>query len=105
MVTDYAPVGGRAHFNLGLDRLFAGYAIALPNACDTAPLQAADLLVHLTYAHMRDSLSGGKKARMSPLLSACLRNSRSPQDHQFQDGNSLQRILEQKRGELEVRSL
>jgi hypothetical protein len=80
-VTEYAPVGGKAHFAFGIDRPFAEYAVSLfaqikeqiaegsypdsawkakdrlgdptfPEASKTAQLQAADLYVHLTYQHM-----------------------------------------------------
>ena len=77
IVTDCAPVGGKAHFFFGLDRSFSDYATQLfkqikeqinkgiygsewtskgrlgepsfPLAAETPQLQAADLFVHLNY--------------------------------------------------------
>jgi hypothetical protein len=125
-ITDYAPVGGKAHFNFGLDRVFAGYALALfsqiteqsrieprpwstwktvdrlgiaqfPKASDTPQLQAADLLVHLTYLHMNEWLEKGNVSAPSELLRRCLANSRSQEDHKYQDKECLQKFLEESR--------
>jgi hypothetical protein len=87
-ITDYASVGGKAHFFFGLDRGFAEYALALfkqiktqlaqgiylesewkskdrlgdadfPMASQTPQLQAADLFVHLTYQRILQHYSSG----------------------------------------------
>jgi len=118
-VTDYAPVGQKAHFFFGLDRPFAEYATSLfaqikkvsyplsqwntkdrlgdpsfPLASDTAQLQAADLLVHLSYQHMLERYEAGNwDVVPSGLLSNCLRNTRSRLDHAFQVKHQLQEIL------------
>jgi hypothetical protein len=88
VVTDYAPVGGKAHFFFGLGRPFAEYALtmfnqiksqtemkrsiktwtsrdrlgdpAFPRAEDTPVLQAADLLTHAIYLHMQEQIALGK---------------------------------------------
>jgi hypothetical protein len=89
IVTDAAPVGGKAHFSFGLNTQFSKYALALfkqivdnpppkdsaiatwksrdrlgmplfPLAADTAQLQAADLLVHLEYRMLDDWRTTGK---------------------------------------------
>lgn len=79
-VLSYSPPKGRTHFFFGLDRPFSKYAtglystlsgwphhpyhehfgdISFPLAKDTPALQAADLLVHLTYLHMLDRMKAG----------------------------------------------
>jgi len=119
-VTDYAPVGGRADFFFGLDRPFAGYAKELfkqmksrsredsdwktkdrlgepsfPLASQTPQLQAADLLVHLTYHHMLERHEAQDwKVQPSGLLRHCLRNLRSRDDHAFQSKECLAQTLE-----------
>jgi hypothetical protein len=127
LVTDYAPVGGKAHLNFGVDRSFAEYALAMfkqiqeqakvgprpwstwksvdrlgaalfPKASETAPLQAADLLVHLTYRHMCEWHEKEKVAQPSGLLMECLANMRSRDDHKYQDRECLDQILRQSRG-------
>lgn len=126
LIADYAPVGGKAHFNFGLNEPFAKSALALfkqiikqskleprpwstwksvdrlgtplfPLASETAPLQAADLLVHLTYLHMNEWKANKKIVKQSPFLTECLQNSRSNEDHSYQNRKCLQRILEQSR--------
>lgn len=119
-VTDYAPVGGKAHFFFGLDRPFAGYATSLfaqvknnlvagsdwkskdrlgdpafPLASETPQLQAADLLVHLTYQYLLDRLAAGGAviSHLSPLFAECLRNKRAVDDHAFQDKRCMQQTL------------
>jgi len=87
VVTDAAPIGGKANFSFGIDRQFARYAIALfkqivenadkdrpistwksrdrlgnalfPLATETAQLQAADLLVHVSYRMLDDWRASG----------------------------------------------
>jgi uncharacterized protein DUF3800 len=106
IVTGYAPVGGKAHFSFGVNRPFAEYALALfkqmhaqndmekpwstwnsrhslgepffPSAEETAPLQAADLLVHLVYLHMTESIQRGEHGTFSrvpsELAALCMAN-------------------------------
>lgn len=122
LVCDYAPVGGKAHFNFGLDRKFSEYARELfeqistqsqlqprpwstwnsvdrlgsphfPLAKETPELQAADLLVHLTYQHILRWLEHGKAAEPCELLATCLANSISHEDHKYQDRECLEKHL------------
>jgi hypothetical protein len=88
VVTDYAPIGGKANFFFGLGRPFAEYARTMfnqirsqadmkraintwssrdrlgdpdfPPAEETAPLQAADLLAHAIYLHMQERIGAGE---------------------------------------------
>jgi hypothetical protein len=88
IVTDAAPVGGKARFFFGLNKPFAEYALAMfeqvkkqasmkraanswhsrdrlgeaafPQAEETGPLQAADLFVHSTYLHMCEAIARGE---------------------------------------------
>ncbi len=101
VVTNYAPVGGKAHFFFGLGRPFAEYALAMfaqiksqsemrtaistwtsrdrlgdpgfPAAEDTAPLQAADLLVHSVYLHMAKQIEAGRSGDFTKLPSGIAR--------------------------------
>jgi len=119
-VTDYTPAGDKAHFFFGLDRPFARYAKTLfaemkkvsyplsewkskdrlgdahfPLASETAQLQAADLLAHLSYQHMCERLNENDwNVPPAGLLFECIRNRRSSMDHAFQAGSHLQAILE-----------
>ena len=128
VVTDAAPVGGKAHFSFGLNTQFAEYAVALfkqivdnpppqdspistwksrnrlgtplfPQASETAPLQAADLLVHINYRLLDDWRSTGKlgqsPAHIYELIELCTANMRSPADHVFQDKKLLQKTIDQ----------
>lgn len=123
LVTDYAPVGGKAHFSFGVDRPFADYALTwfrqvnannskerpislwksrdrlgtplFPKAAETAPLQAADLLVHLTYLEMEDRRISGLFKEPSNLLLACMANLRDPLDQVFQNKECLQNVIDQ----------
>ena len=126
LITDHAPVDGKAHFSFGSDRPFSEYALTLfkqmrkisrlgskpwskwesrnrlgiaqfPLASKTAELQAADLLVHLTYLHMEEWLTNGKVQEPSPLLTLCISNSLSPHHHVYQDRECLEKVLEQTR--------
>lgn len=126
LVTDFAPVGSKAHFHFGIDRTFAEYAKALfhqilkqparahrpwsswksrdrlggvlfPRASETAPLQAADLLVHLTYLHLLECTANQRFHEPNGLLQKCLLNLRTREDHQYQDRKSLESVLEQTR--------
>lgn len=124
IVTDNTPVAERAHFSFGTDREFAEYARSLfrqmeiakeasyreaystwrtrnrlgsshfPSASETAQLQAADLLVHLTYLYMLRIKMGEDVAEHTDLLRSCLANAKSPQHHVYQDRMSLQKTLD-----------
>jgi hypothetical protein len=128
VVTDAAPVGGKAHFSFGLNTQFAEYAVALfkqivdnpppkdsaistwksrdrlgaprfPSAAETAPLQAADLLVHVTYRMLDDWRTTGKTGQSPPHIYECLElstaNMRSKADHVYQDKGLLQQMIDQ----------
>lgn len=101
IVTDYAPIGGKAHFNFGLGRPFAQYALGMfkqinsqanmrkayttwhsrerlgdphfPLAEDVAPLQAADLLAHSVYLHMEKQIAAGKSGHFTDMPSGLAR--------------------------------
>jgi hypothetical protein len=128
VVTDAASVGGKAHFSFGINIQFAEYAIALfkqivdnpppkdssistwksrdrlgtplfPLAAETAPLQAADLLVHTTYRMLDDWRSTGKTGQ-SPsyiyeLLELSTANMRSPAEHVFQNKVLMRKMIDQ----------
>ena len=68
---------------------------AFPPASETAQLQVADLLVHLTYRHMLEWQKNGKVENPSELLGLCLTNTRARSDHVFQNKDSFNDILEQ----------
>jgi hypothetical protein len=68
-----------------------------PLAKETAQLQAADFLTHLTYLHMKEWIENDKVARPSELLADCIANTRNKSDHQFQDRSCLELVLEQAR--------
>jgi len=122
LVCDHAPVGGRAHFSFGLDTSFSQFALVLfkqieeqsklhprpwsawdsvdrlgmaqfPLASETPELQAADLLVHLTYQHMNDWMGHGKVSTPSEILRMCLANYVSREDHKYQDRECLETLL------------
>jgi hypothetical protein len=124
LVTDAAPRGGKAHFSFGIDREFAEYATAMfkqmvmyasvnhpihewksrdrlgdshfPQASETAPLQAADLLVYLAYQHLDEHLRTGEKLlKPSELFLLCTANSRCKEDHSFQRKEHLQYTIDQ----------
>jgi hypothetical protein len=120
-ITSYTRPGRKADFFFGLDRPMAKYAKimftqikkqrsfpqsdwaskrrlgdpAFPLAKETPQLQAADLLVYLTYKHMLER-HAAKDWNVVPsgLLLTCLRNIKSRNDHVFQNKDSLQRTLE-----------
>jgi len=95
-IASYAPVGGEVHFSFGLASSFAGYAVQLmkqiqadplapyrdrigsvsfPPAKDTPPLQAADLLSHLTYLDVQERIAtNGWDKHPTGLLKMCLAN-------------------------------
>lgn len=112
---DYTPVGGRAHFFMGIDRAYAGWAtdlfaqmqrgdprdwkerigtIAFPLAKETPQLQAADLLVHLTYKHIL-AAADCTTAPLPPLLADCLHNRIQNQDFFVQDREHLETMFQQ----------
>ena len=117
MVANRAPVGGKAHFFLGLDRPFAKYAtslykiikgaprpdgnrdrlgeISFPMAKETPQLQAADLLTFLTYQHVIERIQE-KDWRVPPnsLLARCLTNAQMD-EQVYYDRSSLQMSLGQ----------
>lgn len=125
LVCDMAPVGSRAHFIFGVDRPFAEYALALfkqveeqaktqterpwskwnsmdrlgtalfPRASETAQLQAADLLAHLTYLQMREWLARATVLKPSALLADCLANASIRPV--YQDRECLDKMLSQSR--------
>lgn len=112
-VTEYAPVGGKAHFFFGLGHTFSGYArelfeqakadpnsprrerlgtIDFPEAKETPQLQAADFLVHLTYLFALEMIqrnSWGQIQPRGPLRSALV-GTRDPSDHTLQDKRALE---------------
>lgn len=121
-VTDYARPGEKAHFFFGLDRPFAGYARwmfskiktdmrysekwksksrlgdpAFPLAAETPQLQAADLLVHLTYLRMED-IQEHKSTFAAPpqgILAICLKRTRNfAKDHYYQNRIALEVTIE-----------
>jgi hypothetical protein len=132
-VTDNAPVGGKAHFFFGVDRPFAGYATALfkqvkaqlakgsyphsqwhskgrlgdanfPLASETPQLQAADMFVHLTYQHALERHAANDwSVAPSDILSNCLSNTLSREDHVFQDKECLEKIIETAKEESRLR--
>jgi len=126
LLTDYAPEGGKVHFSFGIDRPFYGYATELfkqmvdltqaaekpwstwksrdrlgttqqPLAKETAQLQAADLLAHLTYLHMLEWIKAGKVAKRSDLLGYCITHTKSRADHVYQNKKALEAVLAQAR--------
>jgi hypothetical protein len=127
IVTDAAPVGGKAHFYFGLGRSFAEYARVMfkqikedepikkavstwrsrdrlgdarfPLAEETAPLQAADLLVHSLYIHMQERIAKGESGDFtkSPtgLARLCVANAFSGSDLVYQNKECLQKMIDQ----------
>jgi len=115
----YAPEGGKVHFFFGLNRPFADYAksllketkeipldinckerlgdFAFPLAKDTPQLQAADLLVHLTYQFMLERQKAGSwDVPPEGILGACVRNAKGGvADFIFLDKRCLQAGLDQ----------
>lgn len=101
-VSSYAPVGGKAHFFFGVDKQLYGYAnelfkklwndplapfrerigtVAAPLAKETPPLQAADLLAHLTYVDLQDRLANNTWDQQLPQrLVTCLGRARMRED-------------------------
>jgi hypothetical protein len=126
IVTGYAPVGGKARFSFGVNRPFAEYALALfkqihaqpeveklyktwgsrdrlgepffPLAEETAPLQAADLLVHSVYRHMTESIERGERGNFSQapseIASLCMANVQDQsKEFVYQNRECLQKVI------------
>jgi hypothetical protein len=123
IVTDNAPVGGLAHFYFGLGEKFAEYALtmfrqikeeeparkafsswrsrdrlgdpAFPLTQETAPLQAADLLVHTVYQHMlkgvANGVSGDFPSGPSEIASMCIANAKTSRHLVYQNKHALQK--------------
>src|SRR5215469_11377129 len=111
-VTEYAPVGGKAHFFLGLGHAFSGYAQSLfeqakadphsprreqlgdidfPEAKHTPQLQAADLLVHLSYLYALDMIKRDSWGTIRPTgpLRYALAGTVRQEDHTYQNKRAL----------------
>lgn len=112
-VTEYAPAGGKAHFFFGLDRKFSEYALLLfrqakddpysprrerlgnidfPDAKETPQLQAADLLVHLSYLYALKMMQTDSWGQIQPTgpLQIALMGTRDQSDHTYQDKRALE---------------
>lgn len=125
-ITDYTPAIAKVHFFFGLDRPFSKYAnimftgmqkrarqpdphttwkskkrlgtVAFPLAAETPELQAADLIVHLTYQHMLERHAVNDwNVLPKGLLLQCLSNAKRPEDFQFLDKSCLSDYLRQSR--------
>ena len=127
IVTRYAPIGGKANFGFGVNRPFAEYALALfeqmhtqnqmekafstwnsrdrlgepffPSAEETAPLQAADLLVHLVYLHMTKGVQKGERGHFSQmpseLAALCMANVQDQsKEFVYQNKECLQKMID-----------
>jgi hypothetical protein len=119
-ITDYTKPGRQTNFFFGLDRPMAKYAKAMfkqlkaaddwpesgwktkgrlgdpafPLAKQTPQLQAADLLVLLSYQHMVERHTANNwRVPASGLLAKCLRNTKSKYDHVFMNKTTLQETL------------
>jgi hypothetical protein len=116
-LASYAPVGGKVNFHFGLDRTFAGIARAtfenvqsfpnsnfrdrlgktsFPLASNTSALQAADLLVHLTYDHMlRQEKTKNAYLERGLALRMLLDRSRVAEDYIYYNRDCIQKHLNQ----------
>jgi len=70
-----------------------------PLAEETAPLQAADLLVHLLYLHMTESIEKGERGHFSMMPSdlarLCIANVQDqPKELVYQDKSCLQKMID-----------
>lgn len=111
-----APIGGKAHFFFGLDRTFSAYAaelyqkaksnpdwrfkeqmgdISFPEAKSTSQLQAADLLVHLTYQYALTMIERHSWGELppGPLLADAIAGTVHPLDHSYMDRTHLELTL------------
>jgi hypothetical protein len=118
-ICSYAPVGGCAHFFVGVDQPFHRYASALfdqmmsddlqggpwewkkrigqisnPKAANTAALQISDFLSNLTYHHMLDAGERVGAVLPSPLLARCLENRMVQEDFYFSTEQMLRMTLD-----------
>lgn len=126
IVTDHAPVGGLAHFYFGLGEELAEYALAMfrqikdeapikqafsswksrdrlgdpsfPLAKNTAPLQAADLLVHTVYQYMVKGIESGVTGDFaedpSEIALNCVANVQDPHHLVYQNKKALQKVID-----------
>lgn len=117
-VASYAPKGGLAHFFVGVDRPFHGYAkgmfdvlkngpntrnyrerlgnIDAPLAKETPQLQAADFFAYMTYDRARDCIASGNWFKPSiPALDVLTRKARSVYDLVFYNRETISAILAQ----------
>lgn len=114
-IAGYAPRGGKAHFSFGLSSSFAGYALNLINQIKADPialyadrlgtiqfpeakglpaLQAADLLVHLTYLDMQKRIAtNGWLEQPTGLLRTCLKNMKDQFDHVYFNKQCIELML------------
>lgn len=118
-VASHAEVGGRADFSFGVDRPFAGYAkelfkdikadpiapyrdrlgsISFPLAKETPQLQAADLLVHLTYLDLQERAANDSwHNQPSGLLATCLANAKMQDDFTYFNRECIELALQEAR--------
>jgi hypothetical protein len=118
-VLSYAPVGGKAHFFLGVNSVFGNYAadlytklsgnpshpyqarfgtIAYPEANDTPGLQAADFLVHVIYLDIIKRAQANalySLPKPSDLIRLLLNNKRHSEDVVYQDERLMRETLRQ----------
>jgi len=119
-ISEQVKPGRKANFFFGIDKPMSKYARVLfnqiktdrayserwptknrvgdpafPAAKETPQLQAADLLVHLTYRHVLERQAADNwNVEPRGLLRACLRNLRRQQDHVLQNRECLQYMLD-----------
>jgi hypothetical protein len=117
-VASYAPKGGLAHFFVGVERPFYGYAtdmfdvlkngpntgnyrerlgnIAAPLAKETPQLQAADFFAYMAYDRARDCIASGNWLKPSiPSLDVLTRKARSVDDLVFYNRDTIGAMLAQ----------
>jgi hypothetical protein len=133
-ITDEAPVGGKAHFFFGLDTTFSNYALALfqqikkqlvknlfsdsewkskdrlgdadfPLASETPQLQAADLLVHLSYQRLLEHYAENdwENAPISEMLANCIKNTLALDHHGLQNKKHLEQMFGMAKAKVELR--
>lgn len=117
-VASYAPKGGVAHFFVGVERPFHGYAkdmfevlkggpntgnyrerlgaIEAPLAKETPELQAADFFAYMAYDRARECVASGNWFKPSiPALDALTRKARSVDDLVFYNRDTITGMLAQ----------
>jgi len=117
-VASYAPKGGYAHFFVGVDRPFYGYAkemfgvlksgpntgnnrerlgnINAPLAKDTPQLQAADFFAYMTYDRARECVTTGNWFKSAiPALGVLARKAQSVRDLVFYNRDTISAMLAQ----------